>query len=204
MLFLNFRNFPSQINPKKVVKKGWVQLVEESVIGPVGIDFSISEDLILLPYGQKIAYLAFGTLNTLCCQDTYGGVVPENGDKTLFLYQKEGVEILDCAKNILFQETVRIPANVFMRFKLRSSWVRKGVLVSSAIFEPFYGSDSEMLKTSEGKGATAGCTIVNFGDKPIYFPKGTRIAQTVFEWADPSKKYDGHYSKKFKDIKSQY
>lgn len=37
------------INPKKVVKKGWVKLVPESKVQPCGIDFTIASDLTLKP-----------------------------------------------------------------------------------------------------------------------------------------------------------
>lgn len=43
------------INPKKVVKKGWVILAKESQIQPCGIDFTIDRDLTLEPYPKSPA-----------------------------------------------------------------------------------------------------------------------------------------------------
>jgi dUTPase len=120
-------------------------------------------------------------------------------DLTLIPVTKGGVAI-----NFLFQETVRIPKEAYMHFFVRSSFTRKGIFYSGAIFEPYYGSSEEMLKTSNGKGATTGITLVNLGADTIEIKKGERVAQAVFYAADASKVYDGFYSKKFDQIKSQY
>lgn len=152
--------FKWNINPKKVVSKGWVVLAPESKVQQVGIDFTINENLTLYPVTSKKFK----------------------------------------AVNILFQEFVKLPKNVAMDFYLRSSWSRQGIVKSSALFDPGYGSGDIVKET----GCTSGLTLINLGTSEITFKKGDRIAQAVFHEASSASFYNGFYNQSVKNIKSQY
>ena len=82
--------------------------------------------------------------------------------------------------NVLLNEEVALPEDVFATFTHRSSYNRKGILITGSIYDPGY----------EG---VVGCTIYNLSGLGIRISAGERIGQMVFFEADPASKYDGQY-----------
>lgn len=84
------------------------------------------------------------------------------------------------SKNVLLNAEVHLPEDIFATFTHRSSFNRKGILITGSIYDPGY----------EG---VVGCTIYNLSDGSIKIDKYTRIGQMVFFKADPASKYNGQW-----------
>lgn len=82
--------------------------------------------------------------------------------------------------NVLLNEVVELPNYVFSTFTHRSSYNRKGVLITGSIYDPGY------------KGVI-GCTIYNMSGDLLIIEPNERIGQMVFFQADPSSTYEGQY-----------
>ena len=94
---------------------------------------------------------------------------------------KEPVRIIHGqSANVLLNEEVHLPNNVFSTFTHRSSYNRGGVLITGSIYDPGY----------EG---VVGCTIYNLSGKAIEIEKNERIGQMVFFDADTASEYRGQY-----------
>lgn len=86
--------------------------------------------------------------------------------------------------NVFLQETVNIPSNYFMTFHHRSSFSRKGVFITSGVYDSgFCGS--------------MGCSIYNMSDEAVHIPINTRVGQAVFWEANPASLYNGQYQHDF-------
>ncbi len=83
-------------------------------------------------------------------------------------------------KNILLNESVELPNEVYMMLYQRSSYSRKGVFVTSGIYDA-------------GFCGRVGCSIYNLSDEEIIIPANTRICQAVFYTADAASSYNGSY-----------
>ena len=84
--------------------------------------------------------------------------------------------------NILLNETITLPEDMYATFIQRSSYSRKGVFVTAGIYDPgYYGS--------------LGCTVYNLGEE-IVISKNERIGQVLVFKADSAKKYDGQWQGK--------
>lgn len=93
----------------------------------------------------------------------------------------EDVDILHGhAKNVLLNEIVKLPDNIYSTFIHRSSFNRNGIFVTGSIYDPGYNGQ-------------VGCTIYNFSGKSIYLDKNERVGQMVFYSADAASKYNGQY-----------
>lgn len=84
--------------------------------------------------------------------------------------------------NVLLNEKVKLPGNLFATFTHRSSFNRKGVLITGSIYDPGY----------EGQ---IGCTIYNLSGQSLLIEKDTRIGQMLFFKADPASEYNGQYQR---------
>lgn len=82
--------------------------------------------------------------------------------------------------NILLNETVKLPSNVYSQFYHRSSFNRKGVLITGSIYDPGYFG-------------RVGCTIYNMSGSKLVISKNERIGQMVFYKADSASNYNGQY-----------
>ena len=82
--------------------------------------------------------------------------------------------------NVLLNETVALPTDIFATFTHRSSYNRKGILITGSIYDPGY----------EGQ---VGCTIYNLSGERLVIPQNTRIGQMVFFKADPASSYNGQW-----------
>lgn len=82
--------------------------------------------------------------------------------------------------NVLLNEEVHLPDDIFATFTHRSSFNRKGVLVTGSIYDPGY------------KGQV-GCTIYNLSGSHLSIPINERVGQMVFFRADAASKYEGQY-----------
>lgn len=82
--------------------------------------------------------------------------------------------------NIEIAEKISIPANAAALLCVRSSLSRRGIFISSGVYDP-------------GFSGAAGCTIYNMGDEDLVMEAGDRIAQMVFFECDPASQYDGKY-----------
>lgn len=127
----------SQINPLQVVEMGVVKICEFSQVQQVGIDLTVSEDVVL----------------------------------------KKG----DCY-NVILNETIALPGDIYATLQQRSSYSRKGVFVTSGVYDPGYQG-------------SLGCTIYNFGEE-ITIPKNTRILQILCFKADSASNYNGQWQGK--------
>ena len=126
-----------QINPKKVLSEGIVTECEFTQVQQVGIDLTVSEDVVL----------------------------------------KKG----DCC-NVLLNEKIKLPGDMYATLQQRSSYSRKGVFVTSGVYDPGYQG-------------SLGCTIYNFGEE-IIIPKNTRILQILVFKADSASVYSGQWMNK--------
>ncbi len=87
------------------------------------------------------------------------------------------------SKNINFRESIKLPDNMYALFYVRSSWSRKGVFVSSGVYDSGY----------EG---TIGCTIYNMSGEDVGFEEGERIGQIICYLADAASSYSGQWQGK--------
>ena len=85
-----------------------------------------------------------------------------------------------CSFNALLNETVKLPKDIYAQFYHRSSFNRKGILITGSIYDPNY----------EG---VVGCTIYNLSGDVIEIKKNKRIGQMVFYKADAASEYNGQY-----------
>lgn len=94
---------------------------------------------------------------------------------------KESVVIPpQCFKNIEIAETISVPENAAAMLYVRSSLSRKGIFISSGVYDP-------------GFSGASGCTIYNMGTEILRLDAGDRIAQIVFFECDPASQYNGRY-----------
>ncbi len=84
--------------------------------------------------------------------------------------------------NILLNETIKLPIDMFATFHQRSTYSRKGVFVTTGIYDPAY----------EG---SLGCTVYNLGPV-ITIPRNERIGQLVVFKADAASAYAGQWMNK--------
>lgn len=88
-----------------------------------------------------------------------------------------------CALNVEFNETIALPADMFATFHQRSSYSRKGIFVTTGVYDPGY------------KGSL-GCTIYNMSGAEIYLNQNDRIGQLLVFKADPASSYNGQWQGK--------
>jgi len=84
------------------------------------------------------------------------------------------------AYNVLLNEIVELPDDVYAMLYGRSSYNREGVLIRGSVYDPGY------------KGQV-GCTIYNMSGNFLKIKPNERICQMMFFRADPASKYDGQY-----------
>lgn len=82
--------------------------------------------------------------------------------------------------NILLNETIALPDDIYADFKQRSSYSRKGIFVTTGIYDPGY----------EG---SLGCSIYNMSGTPVHIDKNERIGQLLCYKADAASSYDGQW-----------
>jgi deoxycytidine triphosphate deaminase len=83
--------------------------------------------------------------------------------------------------NVLLNEVVKLPKDIYSTFIHRSSYNRKGVLITGSIYDPGYTG-------------VVGCTIYNLSGEELIIEKNQRIGQMVFFKADPASEYQGQYN----------
>mgnify|MGYP006807360413 CR=1 FL=1 len=83
-------------------------------------------------------------------------------------------------QNIEIAEKVAVPENAAGFLFVRSSLSRKGIFISSGIYDP-------------GFSGASGCTIYNMGNVAVTFEAGDRIAQMVFFECSAASQYNGKY-----------
>lgn len=84
------------------------------------------------------------------------------------------------SKNINFREMIKLPDNMYALFYVRSSWSRKGLFVSSGVYDSGY----------EG---SIGCTVYNMSGQDHTFIEGDRIGQIICFLADAASSYNGQW-----------
>lgn len=84
----------------------------------------------------------------------------------------------DCY-NVLLNETIELPSGMYATLQQRSSYSRKGVFITSGVYDPGYCG-------------SLGCTIYNFGED-LTIPKDTRILQILVFRADSASDYNGQF-----------
>ena len=85
--------------------------------------------------------------------------------------------------NVLFNETVELPSNIYATFNIRSSFSRRGVFASTGIYDPGYVG-------------SVGCTVYNMGEEELVIPKNERVGQMLFLIADAASLYRGQWQNK--------
>lgn len=114
-----------------------------------------------------------------------GHIIPAEGTKR----QQCGVDVSLKEKctipahgflNVEIAEKISVPANAAAMLCVRSSLSRKGIFISSGLYDP-------------GFSGASGCTIYNMGTSPVSFDAGDRIAQMIFFECDPASQYSGKY-----------
>ena len=91
-------------------------------------------------------------------------------------------------KNVQIAERFRVPPDVIAWPFPRSSYSRKGVFISSGLYDSGFGYDRE-------EGAVGGISIYNFSDETVVIPKGQRIIQFIYVKGQMFEPYTGHYGK---------
>ena len=84
------------------------------------------------------------------------------------------------SKNVSLNEVVKLPENIYATFTHRSSYNRKGILITGSIYDPGYTG-------------VVGCTIYNLSGEPLKVNRFERIGQMMFFEASPASKYKGQY-----------
>ena len=125
-----------QINPQFILDKKVLKTCEYTKCQQVGIDLTISQELIL-----------------------------KNNQSA----------------NVLLNEEVHLPDDIYSQFYHRSSFNRKGVLITGSIYDPGYAG-------------RVGCTIYNMSGDALHIDKNERIGQMVFYAAEAASKYNGQYN----------
>jgi len=82
--------------------------------------------------------------------------------------------------NVLLNEEVHLPHNIFATFTHRSSYNRQGVLITGSIYDPNYSGQ-------------VGCTIYNLSGHDLEIDANERIGQMVFFKAESASEYNGQY-----------
>lgn len=119
-------------------------------------------------------------------ESNYGTRIAQNGvDCTL---KEELVLQPKSFKNVQIGERFRVPNNVIAWPFPRSSYSRKGVFISSGLYDSGFGIDRE-------EGAAGGVSIYNFSDEVVVIPKGERVLQFIFCTGEAHELYTGHYGK---------
>lgn len=126
---------PGQINPKLIIKNGFLVTCEFTKIQQVGIDLTLAHEVVV-HHGESL--------------------------------------------NVLLNEKVFLPKDVYATFTHRSSYNRKGVFITGSIYDPGYCGQ-------------IGATIYNLSGDMLVFPKNERIGQMVFFEADAASEYQGQY-----------
>jgi deoxycytidine triphosphate deaminase len=86
------------------------------------------------------------------------------------------------AVNVLLNEIIHLPEDIFATFTHRSTYNRQGILITGSIYDPGY----------EG---VIGCTIYNLSGNEITIIKNERIGQMVFFKAEAASKYNGQFQR---------
>jgi len=84
------------------------------------------------------------------------------------------------AKSVNMNEAVKLPNDIFALFIHRSSFNRKGVLITGSVYDPGYQG-------------IVGCTVYNMSGANIKIHQNERIGQMVFFKADAASVYNGKY-----------
>ena len=85
--------------------------------------------------------------------------------------------------NVSFNETIKLPIDVFSTFYQRSSFSRKGVFMTTGVYDPGY----------EG---SIGCTIYNMSGEDLSIPPDHRVGQMLFWKAEAAGEYKGQWQGK--------
>jgi len=100
----------------------------------------------------------------------------------------EDIEIIHGnSKNILLNEIVKLPDNIYATFTHRSSFNRKGILITGSVYDCGYCG-------------VVGCTIYNLSGSVLIIKKNERVGQMLFYQADAASKYEGQYQNEFLNI----
>lgn len=86
------------------------------------------------------------------------------------------------ARNVLLNESLYLPIDVYATFTHRSTFNRRCVLITGSIYDPGY----------EGK---IGCTIYNMSGMDQLIEANTRVGQMVFYSAQAASEYTGQYQR---------
>ena len=84
------------------------------------------------------------------------------------------------SKNILLNEKISLPANVCAELKVRSTYSRKGLFLSSGLWD-------------SGFVGNLGCTLYNMSNDSILIPKNERVCQVVCYEAESASLYNGKW-----------
>lgn len=80
--------------------------------------------------------------------------------------------------NVLLNEKIKLPTNLCAELKIRSSYSRKGMFLSSGLWD-------------SGFEGNLGCTLYNMSDVVIVIPANERICQVVCYEAESAGLYNG-------------
>lgn len=84
------------------------------------------------------------------------------------------------SRNVLLNETIKLPANLCAELKIRSTFSRMGIFLSSGFWDSgFQGS--------------LGCTLYNFSGREITIPINERVCQVIISEAESASEYNGQY-----------
>lgn len=84
------------------------------------------------------------------------------------------------ARNILLNEKIHLPENVFALLVHRSTFNRSGVQIIGSVYDPNYNGQ-------------IGCTVYNFSGSLFKINQNERVCQMLFFEAKPASLYSGKY-----------
>lgn len=94
---------------------------------------------------------------------------------------QESFEIDNLAHHVfIVNEIIDIPSNMFALVWSRSTFNRKGLLITGSVFEPGYSGAPKF-------------TMYNLSGRKQYFKTGERLIQILFFKISKRKKYNGQY-----------
>ncbi|MEM4367029.1 MAG: deoxyuridine 5'-triphosphate nucleotidohydrolase [Candidatus Anstonellales archaeon] len=133
---------------------------------PAGVDLTLKE---------VYSYDTPGKIDYDNSERKISDCIPLNFSETGELYLKKG------AYKIVVNEVVSIPTDCAAMALPRSSLVRSGATISSALWDPGYKGRSEMM-------------LIVHNDKGITLKRSARVAQIVFiKLSSEAKAYEGKY-----------
>ena len=143
---------------KKQLVSNYIDI--EAQLQPSGFDLSL---------GDVLSYTGAGSVDFSNVERIIASTKPMQPDLEGWYYLKQGCYV------IIYNEVVKVPLNVVAMARSRSTMLRNGAAIETAIWDPGYeGRSSSLLVVHNANG--------------IKLKKGARVVQLVFFWIEELEK----------------